>query len=117
MIAGAMFETPMTLMAPGAPEADISSNQASCSAMLAARPPYSVGQAGAAHPASAMVRFQFRRISMLPSSNPPPAAAASTTAGVRLSSSQAENSAPNAPTPSSRSVFTSTSVFTRLPPG
>ena len=101
MMAGAMLATPMTLTAPGAPAADITSSQASCSGTVAPRPPYSSGQAGAAHPASASVRFHSRRTSMLSSLMTPPPAATSFTSAVRWPSSHAASSARNASAASS----------------
>ena len=58
MIAGAMFETPITFTGPGACTRFISSRYTSCSLTPASRPPCSAGHDGAAHPPSASVRFR-----------------------------------------------------------
>ena len=88
MMAGAMLETPMTLTGPGAPARDISSSQASCSAIAGvAAAVAAAGQLTAAQPASARGRFQLRRTSKCVARRRGRACPASTTSGVRCSAS------------------------------
>ncbi len=62
-MAGAMLETPITLIGPGAPAAPSPRGRRAARRCRRPRPPCSAGHAGAAQPASARVRFHSRRTS------------------------------------------------------